>query len=140
MCPSGHTSWRERCIGFTTPRPDLNRELVEEYQEQIGIFKENLMEVLHHILTLKEEDSCPACQKSAVSKTILGTNVQVRRLLCVPAVAELSSGRKDSIELPRIDIPTFKGNIMEWRLFWEQYKVSAHSKPHLSNPKKLAYW
>ena len=36
-------------------------------------------------------------------------------------------------------MPTFDGDIMNWRRFWEQYEVSIHSRTHLTDPEKLAY-
>ena len=121
------------------PGPRLDRELLEEYREQIGSHKQDLMDVSHRILALKDDDTELASREAAVSSMILDTNVRIRRLLRAPAVMESPSGRRDGIELPRIDIPTFKGDIMEWRSFWEQFEVSVHSKPQLSDPEKLAY-
>ena len=39
--------------------------------------------------------------------------------------------------LPRIEIPTFDGNILNWRLFWEQFQAAVHDKPHLGKVEKL---
>ena len=35
------------------------------------------------------------------------------------------------VNLPRIEIPTFDGNILNWRLFWEQFQAAVHDKPQL---------
>ena len=43
------------------------------------------------------------------------------------------------VKLPKIDVPTFKGNIMEWQSFWEQFDVSVHSRSQLIDPERLAY-
>ena len=43
------------------------------------------------------------------------------------------------INLPRIEIPTFDGNILNWRLFWEQFQAAVHDKPHLGEIDKLTY-
>ena len=43
------------------------------------------------------------------------------------------------INLPRIDIPTFDGNILNWRLFWEQFQAAVHDKEHLGEIDKLTY-
>ena len=43
------------------------------------------------------------------------------------------------IKLPRIKIPTFDGNILNWRIFWEQFDSAVHSKSHLSDSDKLTY-
>ena len=43
------------------------------------------------------------------------------------------------IQLPRIEVPTFDGNILNWRVFWEQFESSIHNKPHLTDSDKLTY-
>ena len=43
------------------------------------------------------------------------------------------------INLPRIEIPTFNGNILNWRLFWEQFQAAIHDKPQLGEVDKLTY-
>ena len=43
------------------------------------------------------------------------------------------------VNLPRIEIPTFDGNILNWRLFWEQFKAAVHDKPQLKEVDKLTY-
>ena len=46
---------------------------------------------------------------------------------------------REDIKLTKIDVPTFDGDIMNWRRFSEQYEVSIHSRTHLTDPEKLAY-
>ena len=43
------------------------------------------------------------------------------------------------IKLPKIGIPTFNGDIMEWKNFWEQFQLAVHQKTNLSDVEKLAY-
>ena len=43
------------------------------------------------------------------------------------------------VRLPKIEVPTFNGNVLEWNLFWEQFEVSVHSKIHISDTEKFAY-
>ena len=38
------------------------------------------------------------------------------------------------MKLPKLD-----GNILHWRSFWEQFCVSVHDRPNLSDPEKLVY-
>ena len=54
-----------------------------------------------------------------------------RKLIVLPMMGELS--------LPRIEILTFDGNILNWWLFWEQFQVAVHDKPHLEEVDKLTY-
>ena len=50
----------------------------------------------------------------------------------------LSSDEK-GVKLPKLDVPTFDGNILNWRSFWEQFCVSVHDRSNLSDPEKLVY-
>ena len=43
------------------------------------------------------------------------------------------------VQLPRIEIPKFDGNILNWRAFWEQFESSVHSKSQLTDSDKLIY-
>ena len=46
---------------------------------------------------------------------------------------------ESGVKLPKIEVPTFNGNILEWNLFWEQFEVTVHSKTHISDAEKFAY-
>ena len=43
------------------------------------------------------------------------------------------------IQLPKIEVPTFDRNILNWKNFWEQFESSLHSKPQLTHSDKLTY-
>ena len=43
------------------------------------------------------------------------------------------------IKLPKLDIPTFDGNILHWLTFWEQYSITIHDRADLSQAQKLVY-
>ena len=43
------------------------------------------------------------------------------------------------VRLPKLDVPTFDGDILKWITFGEQFTVSVHGRPHLSKAVKLAY-
>ena len=43
------------------------------------------------------------------------------------------------VNLPRIEIPTIDGNILNWRPFWDQFQAAIQDKPHLGDTDKLAY-
>ena len=70
--------------------------------------------------------------KPSISKAIFDTCLQMHRSLQMPAPVV----PKEGIKLPKIDVPTFNGDIMNWRNFWEQYEVSIHSRAHLSDLEK----
>ena len=43
------------------------------------------------------------------------------------------------MKLPKLDVPTFNGDILNWKSFWEQFCVSVHDRTTLSSSKKLVY-
>lgn len=43
------------------------------------------------------------------------------------------------VKLPKLDVPTFDGNLLNWRTFWEQFCILVHDRTSLSNVEKLVY-
>ena len=70
-------------------------------------------------------------------KLNIDISLSTKRLLqpkASPAAAD-SKG----IKLPKLEVPTFDGDILNWRTFWEQFCVSVHDRPSLSDSEKLVY-
>ena len=43
------------------------------------------------------------------------------------------------IQLHKIEVPTFDGNLLNWWFFWEQFESTIHSKTQLTDSDKLTY-
>ena len=41
------------------------------------------------------------------------------------------------VKVPKLEVSTFNGDILGWKTFWEQFPVSIHTRPNLSNAEKL---
>ena len=52
-----------------------------------------------------------------------------------PAAPTASNG----VRLPKLDVPTFDGDILNWRTFWEQFCIAVHDRSYLTDAEKLAY-
>ena len=117
------------------PGPELDCCRLEQHEEQICGLKSELADVSHNMATLDKDDTGLADRKSAILKAIFNMHLQIRRLLQMFAPASL----QEVIKLLKSNVSTFKGDIMEWRTFWEQFNDLVHSKPQLSDPVKLAY-
>ena len=50
-----------------------------------------------------------------MSKEIFDVCLKIRRLLHTP----VRVAHKDGIKLPKIDVPTFDGDMLNWQTFWE---------------------
>ena len=51
----------------------------------------------------------------------------------------LSTASNQSHRLPKLALPTFSGNILEWQTFWDSYESAVHQNPSLTNVQKFNY-
>ena len=58
-----------------------------------------------------------------------------------PIISDPDDPMKESnnVKLPKLEIPSFNGDLLNWRSFWEQFSISVHEKTNLSNTEKLVY-
>ena len=80
--------------------------------------------------------------QSRIDKDIFDCSLDVKKLL-FNSTSSSDTGAPPvdhkGMRLPKIDVPKFDGNIIGWRMFWEQFQVSIHSRTNLSNSEKLVY-
>ena len=43
------------------------------------------------------------------------------------------------VKLPKLEVPSFNGNLLHWQSFWEHFSISVHCHTSLSNSEKLMY-
>ena len=100
-----------------------------------------VMGISREILALDKggEDLLVHVQASKLEKTALDLGLRIERLSYRPDESSPKPTVSSGVKLPKIDVPTFKGNIMEWQSFWEQFDVSVHSRSQLTDPERLAY-
>ena len=41
--------------------------------------------------------------------------------------------------IPKLDIPTFNGEILNWQKFWDQFAIVVHNQKNISNAERLLY-
>ena len=59
-------------------------------------------------------------------------------MLTSKATAPVVDGK--GVRLPKLKVPTFDGvYVLHWVHFWEQFKISIHDRPQLSESEKLVY-
>ncbi|XP_065894502.1 uncharacterized protein [Dysidea avara] len=44
-----------------------------------------------------------------------------------------------TVRLPRLDLPTFSGNALEWQTFWDGFEAAVHNNSAISGVQKLNY-
>ena len=75
--------------------------------------------------------------------TQLTAEIATSKARSAPAMPLVSFASKEPYEetcrIPKLDIPTFNGDIMKWASFWAQFEASIDSHERLSDVRKLAY-
>ena len=125
----------DKAVTTIEAKPDVDRCLLEQYDEQLNGFNLELYNISRSILSMDGDISKLSDYEATVSKVIFDLGLKIRRLLHTPVSVVHSEG----VKLPKIDVPTFDGDIMDWRRFWEQYEISIHSRTQLTDIEKLAY-
>ena len=101
--------------------------LLQQLEVQLSEFKKEYSDILHNTHALDIEDSSDLGQLLAsLNKHLFDTGLEIRKQL--RACSSLSSTPSDSkdVRLSKLDVPTFDGQILSWKTFWEQFLVSVH--------------
>ena len=117
--------------------------LLKQYQEQLTDFKQELADVRHELLTLglDEHDELVATVTD-LDKQLFDCSLQVKKLLYSPTttVAPLrDSTDRRGVKLPKLDVPSFDGSLLNWQTFWEQFRIAVHDQSSISDAEKLVY-
>ena len=91
-------------------------------------------------LDLEEEDDL-FVQHAKLEKLHFSCSHKVRKLLNSHAPSSMSAPAADGkgFKLPKLEVPTFDGDVLHWRQFWEQFSISVHDRSHLTDVEKLVY-
>ena len=119
------------------------RHLLHQYQEQLSNFKKELADIRYNLLSLglKEGDDL-LTMVNGLDEEIFGCSLQIKKLLLFPnptsgSLSTSSDGK--GVKLPKIDVPTFDGNLLNWQTFWEQFQIAVHDRSSISCTEKLVY-
>ena len=130
-------------IGSLSGGPD-DVCLLHQYEEQLRDLKVELKDICSVLLSLGVEESDQFyTSQTQLDKEQFDCSLKIKRLL-FPSGQTLDSTPPPSLDskgvkLPKLDIPKFDGNIINWRTFWEQFSISIHSRSGLSDAEKLVY-
>ena len=126
-------------VDSTASGPDVDTCLLHQYESQLSDLKTELTCVSRDILALDTDDDSLSKLESELRKCHFDVCLKIRRSLQGQVKDPTLTDDKGGVKLPRLDVPTFDGNFVNWRSFWEQYSVSVHSRKQLASSEKLAY-
>ena len=127
----------------TSGEEPLDVCLLRQYEEQLSDCKKELADVRNSLLSLDLEEADElSTSQSKLEGEIFDCSLHVKKLLLASARPTESSALPcdgKGVKLPKLDVPTFDGDILHWRTFWEQFCVSIHDRSNLADSEKLIY-
>ena len=118
--------------------------LVHLYQEQLSDFKQELGHIRHEVTTQCTRDVSDELHTKITTfdKSIFDMSLRINKLLYNPVhtpEATVSTYETKGVRLPKLEVPTFDGDILHWQTFWEQFCVAIHDRCDISDTQKLVY-
>ena len=119
---------------------DVDVFLLQQHEEELLSYKQEIGEIRKELMGLNvdEHDDLITFQ-SSLNDAVFNTLLRLRKLLRQSHDNLTPSHDGKGVKLPKIDIPKFDSNLLKWRTFWEQFKVSIHERDNLSEAEKLVY-
>lgn len=117
----------------TLERPTAIKDtcLLHQHEEQLVEHKRELSEVRSSIFALDLDDGNEVnVLMDQIEESMFDCSLKLKKLL-QKSSNSVPDGK--GVKLPKLEVPTFDGNILHWKSFWEQFDVSIHSRSNLSN-------
>ena len=116
---------------------------LEQYAEQITDLKAELKDAHTCMLNLELVAEDPIIRtQDEIEQTIFRCSVAIRKRLRASTDAttcDTPTSRAPGAKLPKLEVPTFDGDILKWKSFWDQFSVSIHKRSDLTAAEKMVY-
>ena len=117
--------------------------LLEQLEGDVVQRKQELSAISRELFALDVEESDTLVELQLRLETRLSeASLHTRRLLHTKREADASlrtSRPRPGEKLPKIDVPKFNGDLLQWRTFWEQFSIAVHEQESISDSEKLVY-
>jgi len=72
-------------------------------------------------------------------KALFDCLLNVKKRLRLSITPRPVASESTATKLPKLELPTFHGDILRWKNFWEQFCISVHDQPSIPKEEKLMY-
>ena len=132
-----HEDTVNKTVEPLAPRTGLDNCLLQQFEEHISSLKAELADIAQAALLLEDEGLLE--EHAMIEQALHGLDLKVKRVLHACKNSPQTPENTTGVKLPKTDVPTFDGNILNWKTFWEQFEVAIHLKTQLTKAEKLAY-
>ena len=111
---------------------------LEEYRDQITGLRGEIKTAL--LSSDVATDDPVVRTQTEVDKLAFECMLAIKRRLRLNATTHTATISETSVtKLPKLEVPTFHGDILQWKTYWEQFCVSIHDRSSLTKAEKLVY-
>ena len=117
----------------------IEASVLEQLQIQISDYGSTLKTIHEELLSIEDQNSVEEelAQHSELEGTLFECSSTIRKLLKLCHVTTSSKG--SGVKLPKMDVPTFDGSLLQWKQFWEQFCISVHDQTNLTDSERMVY-
>ena len=135
-------------VGHLVPGRGFDDCLLQVSEKRVDQFSctSKLSNVTHDILCTKDDERPMMAEESTIEKELFTLNLKIShvrqeqaKFLETESVSKETKVFTTGVKLPKISVPSFKGDLLNFSSFWEQFDITIHSKQQLTEAEKLAY-
>ena len=117
----------------------VDRCLIRQREEQLHEMKQELSDIgkSSFVVNLDEKDELSVIQ-TKIDSTLFDTSLNIKRFLAKLS-SDAAAADTPGVKLPKIDVPTFSGDLLMWKSYWEQFSVAVDTRTGMSDAEKLVY-
>ncbi|XP_064396444.1 uncharacterized protein LOC135343372 [Halichondria panicea] len=113
---------------------------LEEYRDQMIEIKVELTKLNTSLLTSDAAPEDAVMRDLAkTERTVFTCIITIKKRLCSINAPAAMPSETSVTKLPKLELPTFQGDILRWKNFWEQFCVSVHERTTIPKEEKLMY-
>ncbi|XP_076397876.1 uncharacterized protein LOC143266125 [Megachile rotundata] len=133
--------WSNLCI---LGKDKITRAVLEQRMGLLDRYWSSFFSGHRALMRCKEAAASSYVQQdvfSAIEEAYLNTSAMIAQQLAdrTPSLRSEVEQIAAQPQLPKIDLPTFSGDPLQWESFRDLFKSLVHDVPHLSDVKKLLY-
>ena len=121
--------------------------ILEGYRDQVTEVKAQVTEVKAELTVLESSllnsdvpTDDPVMQNQArVDKAAFDCQLMIKKHLRALTTTPIKASEATVTKLPKLELPTFHGDILQWKNFLEQFCISVHDRATTPKEKKLTY-
>ena len=106
--------------------------------ESIGELKSELVDINRGLSSLESDDATLSEWAVTIRNALSDSSLRLKRIQFDQASSATSS-TISGVKLPKLEVPTFDGNLMNWAAFWERFDALIHSRKGVDDAEKLTY-